>query len=104
MSAVIPFVRHKHTTNMDTRGGFTCMVCGHWLYESETEWGDLFVCDPSHPKRFGHMHGTEPLRFCPHCGAMVLSTSEWAELHPKDQGKTVNEIARRFCEKELPDV
>lgn len=93
MSDVIPFVKHAHTMNMDSGNGFTCMACGHWLYESETEWGDMFVCAP---KRFGHIHGTEPFRFCPHCGAMVLSVSEWADLHPQDQGLTVGEISRRY--------
>lgn len=98
MADVIPFVKYGYTMNMDSDDGFTCMVCGHWLYESETEWGDLFVCNPSHPKRFGHMHGRERFHFCPQCGAMVLTTEEWAEMYPQDQGKSIQEIARRYYE------
>ena len=95
MGIVIPFPVRPHTLDVGEGDGFECMVCGHWLYESETEWGDLFVCKP---KRFGHIHGTEPFRFCPHCGAMVLTPSEWAEAYPQDQGKTIWEVARRFYE------
>lgn len=103
MADVIPFVKYEHTLNMDSGDGFTCMVCGHWLYESETEWGDLFVCDPSHPKRFGHMHGREAFHFCPQCGAMVLTTKEWADVYPQDQGKSIHEIARRYYESRRGD-
>ena len=99
MGDIIPFVKYEHTLNMDSGDGFTCMACGHWLYESETEWGDMFVCDPSHPKRFGHMHGRESFRFCPHCGAMVLTKEEWVKVYPSDQMKTINEIARRYYER-----
>ncbi len=98
MADVIPFVKRKHTVNVETgkSDGFTCMVCGHWLYESETEWGDYYIC---RPKRFGNMHGTEPLRFCPHCGALVLTPAEWVDLHPEDAGKPLFEIERRYYER-----
>lgn len=98
MSESYPFVKHKYTLNMDSGDGFTCLACGHWLYESETEWGDLYVCNPSHPKRFGHIHGHETFHFCPQCGAMVLSLSEWVNEYPQDQNKTISDIARRFYE------
>lgn len=96
---VLPFTKHNFTMNMDTSGGFTCVACGYWTYVNEMEWGDLFVCDPSHPNRFGHIHGREPFRFCPNCGAMVVTTEQWADVYPQDQGKTLNEIAKRFYEK-----
>ena len=98
MADVIPFVKRDFTMNMEfsESDGFTCMICGHWLYESETEWGDLFVCNPVHPKRFGHMHGRESFHFCPNCGAQILSPHEWADFFPHDQGKTVREIAKRY--------
>ena len=96
---VLPFTRHKFTMNADAGDGFTCVACGHWTYINETEWGDLFVCNPSRPKRFGRMYGREPFRFCPSCGAMVVTTEQWAEIYPQDQGKTLGEIAKRFYEK-----
>lgn len=96
MGEVTPFVKHKFTMNMDTKGGFTCLACGHWTYLNETEWGDYLVYAP---KRFGHMHGREPFRFCPSCGAMIVTTEQWADIYPQDQGKTLNEIAKRFYEK-----
>ena len=92
MAEVIPFVKHAYTMNCDTGDGFTCIACGHWVvYTNETEWGDLYVV---RPKRFGHIHGTEPFRFCPHCGARVLSLQEWAEVFPEDAGKTLHAIER----------
>lgn len=94
---VIPFMKHRHTMNMEAgkSDGFCCMVCGHWTwYPPETEWGDMFAC---RPKRFyGHIHGTEPWHFCPNCGALIVTPDEWADIYPKDQGKTIGEIARRF--------
>ena len=93
---VLPFTRHKFTMNADTGDGFTCVVCGHWTYDNETEWGDLFACAS---KRFGHIHGREPFRFCPSCGAMIVTTEQWADIYPHDQGKTLGEIAKRFYEK-----
>lgn len=92
MAEVIPFVKHEFTMNCDTGDGFTCMACGHWVvHANETEWGDLHVV---RPKRFGHVHGTEPFRFCPHCGARVLSLREWADVFPGDMGKTLGQIER----------
>jgi len=92
MAEIIPFVKHGFTMNRDADGGFACVACGHWVvYTGETEWGDLLV---TRPKRFGHIHGTEPFRFCPHCGASVLSPREWAEVFPEDAGKTLGQIER----------
>ena len=91
---VMPFHR-EFTMNIDTGDGFTCIACGHWLWENRTEWGDLYVV---RPKRFGHMHGTEKFNYCPNCGAMVLTMDEWAEMFPQDQGKTLFDIERRFYE------
>ena len=95
MGEVIPFVKHGHTMNIAKGDGFHCMACGHWTWEPpETEWGDLFVCEP---KRFnGHIHGREPWHFCSNCGAMILTLSEWADAYPQDQGKTTSEIEKRF--------
>ena len=87
---ILAFIPHDATFNMDTGDGFTCAACGHWTYEGETEWGDYFACEP---KRFGgHIHGTEPFRFCPHCGAPILTLEEWVEHYPEDQGKMTGQI------------
>lgn len=96
MGDVVPF-RRGFTLNVDFKGdGFQCMVCGHWLWLDETEWGDMFRAGNG---RFGHMHGTEPFHYCPNCGAQVLELEHWCDVFPEDGGKSVWEIERRYYER-----
>ncbi len=97
MSDVLPFVKHPFTMNFNVGELFTCLVCGHWLYENETEWGDYFSSD-SDPFG-GPTHGTEPIKFCPHCGARIVTLDEWADIYPQDRGKSLVEIEERFRER-----
>lgn len=96
-AAVTPIPARAFTMNIDSVDGFECLACGHWVvYTDETEWGDLYVCKP---KRFGHIHGTEPFRFCPSCGAMVLTPEQWVDTYPEDAGKTFGEIYKRHLQR-----
>lgn len=83
----------NHTLNIDGDGGFTCLICGHFvIYTSETEWGE--VSGRASSRTF--MHGTEPFHFCPNCGRSILTLEEWVEKHPDDVGKTFREIRERY--------
>lgn len=101
MGDVIPFVRREYTMNVDfDTDGFRCLVCGHWLYESTTEWGDLYECRPA---RFGHIHGTSDFAFCPHCGSVIVDLDDWGDIHPEDVGLTVFDVERRYADAQLAD-
>ncbi len=82
-----------YTINESGDGDFSCLICHHFiLYAPETEWGEM----SGRGGTFMHMHGTEPFHYCPNCGREILTSVEWVEKHPEDQGKTFKEIGKRF--------
>lgn len=88
MSAdILAFIPADATLNVDSGDGFACMVCNHWTYINGTSWEEIHTGGM-------FMHGREPFKFCPNCGAPILTPEQWVEHRPQDAGKTWAEIKR----------
>jgi hypothetical protein len=85
-----PKPRENFTLNVVRKGdgGFCCIRCGCYTYDDELGWGEytggVFF--------YGHVR----FRYCPGCGAEIITVEEWAERRPQDQGKTFAEIMKEL--------
>lgn len=82
------------TMNMADDGSFHCMACGSWTeFEGSTKWAE----HNNKGSYYFHMHGSEEFRFCPNCGAEVLSMEEWVNRFPYDAGNTKSKIHAEYA-------